>query len=191
MRPWPSAIAVALLASMGSLTAVAGDDLALAALEKVLPKGWTVIATDTELVIRHDRACYVAAEAHDASGPLVTLELRYHLQPKWGAKQLADAKLANDRVAGQLVSLRKQFKMDLAPPAKPSADDTKRVAAFSKAEAELAKQKVRTPLCTLGESSLFDGDDTYAQLKLKVDPPQAMQKAKDIVELVKKQCGAG
>ena len=75
--------AVALLACLGSMTggraAEAGGDAAITTLERALPKGWTVIATDTELLIRHDRPLYVTAEAHDAAGPLVTLELRYHL----------------------------------------------------------------------------------------------------------------
>jgi len=180
--------AIAFVLCLGSI-AHAGEEPAIAALEKALPRGWTVMATDTELVIRHDRACYVAADVHDASGPLVTLELRYHLQPKWSAKQIADAKATNDKVTADIAELRKQYKIE-AMHAKPTTEEKTRLGAYTKGEAELKSKLVRLPLCSIGESSLFDGDDTYAQLKLKIDPPEPMQQAKDIVELVKKQCGA-
>ena len=180
--------AIAFLLCLGGI-ARAGEDPAIVALEKALPRGWTVLATDTELVIRHDRACYVTAETHQAAGPLVTLELRYHLQPKWSAKQIADAKANNDKVTADIEKLRKQYKLE-AMHAKPTTEEKTRLAAFTKGEAELKNKLVKVPLCSLGDSSVFDGDDTYAQLKLKVDPPEAMQQAKDIVELVKKQCGA-
>ncbi|HEV7554581.1 MAG TPA: hypothetical protein VGO00_03940 [Kofleriaceae bacterium] len=179
------------LCSLGSLARAGGEDPAVTALEKALPRGWTVLATDTELVIRHDRACYVAADVHDASGPLVTLELRYHLQPKWTPQQLADAKATNDKVTAQIAELRKQYKIDaIKATTKPTIEEKSRLATYTKGETELRKQLVKVPICNLGDASLFDGDDTYAQLKLKVDPPEAMQQAKDIVELVKKQCGA-
>jgi len=178
------------LCGLGAIAGAGGEDPAVTSLEKQLPRGWTVLATDTELVIRHDRACYVAADVHDSSGPLVTLELRYHLQPKWTAKQLADAKATNDKVAAQIAELRKQYKVDAIKSTKPTIEEKSRLATYTKGETDLRKQLVKLPICNLGDASLFDGDDTYAQLKLKVDPPEAMQQAKDIVELVKKQCGA-
>jgi len=181
---------VFVLCGLGSMARAGGEDPAVSALEKALPHGWSVLATDTELVIRHDRACYVAADVHDSSGPLVTLELRYHLQPKWTAKQLADAKATNDRVNAQIVELRKQYKIDAIKTTKPTIEEKSRLATYTKSETDLRKQLVKLPICNLGDASLFDGDDTYSQLKLKIDPPEPMQQAKDIVELVKKQCGA-
>src|SRR5258708_39306320 len=65
---------------------------AIPALERALPRGWSLLATDTELVIRHDKPVYATA---NAAAPLVTLELRYHLEPHWTAKQLADARATN------------------------------------------------------------------------------------------------
>lgn len=180
--------------SIAVIVALAGSsfaegDPALAKLEQSLPAGWSLLATDTELVIRHDRPCYV--ESGDAP-PMITLELRYRLEPKWSDKQLAEARAANDKVAKELRGLRAQYQIDKIHDVKAprDADERKRLDAYAKGETELRARIVKLPLCALGASSVFDGDDTYAQLKLVVDPPDAMREAHHVVELVKKQCGA-
>jgi hypothetical protein len=188
----------------GTATPAVADDPAFDALEKALPRGWSMIATDSELVIRHDHACYITGEhvanapdvpAGKVEGPLVTLELRYHLEAKWTPKQLADARAANDKVFAEVEAARQQYKIaairqSKGQPLPANADERARLAAFEKAELASRKRLVRVPTCTLGESSLFAGEETYAQLALKVDPPQAMEQAYQIVDLVKKRCGA-
>lgn len=159
--------------------AVAQPDPTAVQLERSLPAGWTVLATDTELVIRRDRPCYVTSAQAPANGPMVTLELRYRLEPRWQAKRLADAKAANDRIAAEIAALRKQ-----------PAGDKATQARIAKAIGQATARRVKLPRCTLGESSLFD-DDAYQQLALELDPPSAITEAKQIVELVKKACGAG
>jgi hypothetical protein len=47
---------------------------------------------------------------------------------------------------------------------------------------------VRLPYCTLGDVSLFDSPETYAQLDRIIEPPGAMREAYAIVELVKRRC---
>jgi hypothetical protein len=121
---------------------------------------------------------------------MITLELRYRLEPKWSDKQLAEARVANDKVAKELRGLRAQYGIDKIAKSPRDADERKRLDAYTKAEGELRARVVKLPLCTVGASSVFDGDDTYAQLKLVVDPPEAMREAHHVVELVKKQCGA-
>ena len=197
--------------SIAALVVLAGVahaevDPALARLEQSLPAGWTMLATDTELVIRHDRPCYVEGEHLPnepagspptgvvGGGPMITLELRYRLEPKGSAQQLADARATNDKVAAELRGLRAQYKLDKIHTSKGQplpryADERSRLDAYTKAEAKARARLVRLPLCTLGASSVIDGDDTYAQLRLTVDPPEAMAEAHRIVELVKKQCG--
>jgi hypothetical protein len=191
-------------AILGAAAPALADDPAFDALEQALPRGWSMLATDSELVIRHDHPCYVVGEHHAGApdtpaakveGPLVTLELRYHLEAKWTPKQLADARAANDKVFAEIEAARKQYKIAAIHPNKgqpvpASPDERARFAAFEKAELAARKRLVKVPTCTLGESSLFDGDETYAQLALKVDPPQAMEQAYQIVDLVKKRCGA-
>ena len=177
---------IAILVALAG-SALAEGDPALAKLEQSLPAGWSLLATDTELVIRHDRPCYV--ESGDAP-PMITLELRYRLEPKWSDKQVAEARAANDKVAKELRGLRAQYGVAKIGKTPKDADERKRLDAYTKAEAELRARILKVPLCTLGGSSVFDGDDTYAQLKLVVDPPDAMREAHHVVELVKKQCGA-
>ena len=58
-----SAGVVACMVIAGS--AYAQPDAALAQLEHQLPAGWSMLATDTELVLRHDRPCYVRREVHE------------------------------------------------------------------------------------------------------------------------------
>src|SRR5882762_3142048 len=90
-----------------------------------------MLATGSELVFRHDRPCYVAA-AHRANpppgapsapaankpaatpggGPLVTVELRFRLEPKWSAPEIASAKKSNDKVAGELRALTAKYRVD-------------------------------------------------------------------------------
>jgi hypothetical protein len=178
-------------------------DPAIVKLEKSLPAGWSLLATDTELVIRHDKPCYAIERQENAppnaapmgGGPLVTIELRYRLEPKWSDKQLAAARGANDKVAAELRALAKQYRIDDIHKSKgrplPSTDDERtRLDAYTKAEAQSRARTTRLPLCTIGESSLLVGDDTYRQLSMKIDPPEAMREAFQIVELVKRQCGA-
>jgi len=182
------------------LAGIAQADPSIAALEHALPRGWSVLATDSELVIRHDHACFLVgdnkAKAADVgAGSLVQLELRYRLEAKWSAKQIADAKAANERSAEELKALRTKYQIDKIKlgkgrPVPANADERARLDAYEKGEAAIRGRMVRLPLCTLGESSLFDGDDTYAQLKLKVDPAKAMEQLVSIVDIVKKQCGA-
>ncbi len=159
------------------------NDPAVMRLEHALPAGWTLMATDTELVIRHDRPVYVAPEAAAKvpGGPLVTLELRYKLQPKWSAKQLADARAQNVHADAVVRAVRQRYG---SPAPGPQAE------AFARDLAAAQSQHVHVPLCALGDSSLFDGDDTYALLKLPLDPPSAGQECKSIAALVKAQCGA-
>src|SRR5262245_47654877 len=191
MRRW-SSIAALLVATGGIAWA---QDPAMTALEHALPRGWSLLATDSELVIRHDRACFLVGDDAKDGGHLINLELRYRLEPKWTAKQLADAKAANDKLAGELAALRAKQQIDKikvvkGKPAPATADERARLAAYEKGEAAMHTRMVRVPLCTLGESSLFDGDDTYAQLKLKVDPQAAIDQANSIVDIVKKHCTA-
>src|SRR4051812_1063028 len=98
---------------LGGVAAAQSD--AFDALQKSVPRGWTVLQTEHELVIRHDRPCYVTGKANpcsDADGPLVTLELRFHLEPRWTQQQLDDAKLANDKVAAELKTAREKYRID-------------------------------------------------------------------------------
>src|ERR1051325_11701886 len=71
-------------------------------------------------------------------------------------------------------------------PANP--DEQHRLDAYEAARARLAARQIKLPRCTLGEASVFDGDDTYAQLKLEVDPPEVMTQAHRIVELMHQHC---
>lgn len=186
-----STLVVAALA-MTSI-AYAGDDPALAKLEQALPAGWSLLATDTELVLRHDRPVYTAGGT--AAGPMITLELRYRLEPVWTAQQLADAKATNARAAADLRALRAKHRIDAIPQRKGEAQprdagERARLAAFTHDQAPIAARIVPLPLCTFDGHSVFDGKDTYAQLDLSVDPPDAMREAHRVVDLVKQQCGA-
>jgi len=177
------------------------------ALQQAMPGGWSVLETEHELVLRHDRPCYVVGRHREnepaksagnpcsADGPLVTLELRFHIEPRWTQKQLDDAKLANDKIALELKAAHDRYRVDQihqskGRPLPMNPDEQKRLSGFEKEEAQLRARTVKTPLCTLGERSLFDSDITYAQLKLKVDPPEAMIEAHKALDALKKQCGA-
>ena len=163
----------------------ADADPAIVALEHALPRGWSLLATDTELVIRHDKPVYATA---NAAAPLVTLELRYHLEPRWTAKQVADARATNARLDAELAALRARYKVDDRPRDPKSDDDKQRLAAYAAEAAQLRARYARVPHCALGASSVFDGPDTYAQLSLALDPAQAVTEAHAIVELVDKHC---
>jgi len=170
----------------------AGGDPALGKLEQALPAGWSLLATDTELVLRHDRPVYATG---GSAGPLITVELRYRLEPVWTGKQLAEAKATNARVAAELKALRAKHRIDAIPrskgdPQPRDADERARLAAFAHEETSVAARMVPLPLCTLGTHSVFDGKDTYAQLGLEVDPADAMREAYRVADLVKQQCGA-
>jgi hypothetical protein len=199
--------AICAAALLSGAIARADSSPPLARLERALPRGWSLITTDTALVIRHDGPVYVVGEhlpnepagspptGVPAGGPLITLELRYRLEPKWSAKQLADARATNAKLGSQLRALAVRFRIDEMPSGKgrplPHTDDeSDRLAAYEAARAPLEARLVKLPRCTFGASSLFDGPDTYAQLSLSVDPEQAMTEAYAVVELVKKQCGA-
>lgn len=148
----------------------ADRDPAFTELEHQLPSGWSMLRTENDLVLRHDGPVYRVG----ATAAVVTLELRYHVQPQWTESQLASARGANERIAAEL----REQKAKLAP------------AAYEKAAAQAAARMVKLPLCTLGLSSLFDGDETYAQLSLKLDPPSAHTEAQRIADLVRHQCHA-
>lgn len=177
---------------------------AIAKLEHSLPAGWTVLATESELVIRHDRPVYLTGQHHEnaapnekktarGAGPLITLELRYRLEPTWTAKQLADAKATNDSLAADLRAAAAKYKIDAIKlskgrPLAANPDEQARLDAYEKERAQITTRMIKLPACTLGDASLFDGDDTYAQLSLEVDPPAAMREAHKVVELVKQSC---
>ncbi|HEX3475459.1 MAG TPA: hypothetical protein VHT91_10585 [Kofleriaceae bacterium] len=198
----------------------AAADPALDQLERALPAGWSLLATGSELVIRHDRPCYVigtggaggtggsrpgappgasqgapaeAGTRASAAGPVVTIELRYRIEPQWTAQQVGDARAANDRIDGELRTLAARYRIDAirtsgARRVAASADEQARLDAYEAARARLTARRVHLPRCTLGDASVFDGADTYAQLALRVDPPEVMTQAHRIVELVKQHC---
>jgi hypothetical protein len=202
-RAWMSiAIGMSIAAA-----APAAADPALDRLEAALPPGWSLLATGSELVIRHDRPCYLTGAPHGApagelaggkamapgGGPLVTIELRYRLEPRWTAQQITAARAANDQIAGQLRTLAARYRIDAihtsnGRPAPASADEQRRLDAYEAARSRLTARLTRLPRCTLGESSVFDGEPTYAQLALQVDPPEVMTQAHRIVELVDQFC---
>jgi len=197
-------IAIALAGAL--LAAPAAADPAFDELERALPAGWTVLATGSELVIRHDRPCYLTGARHDhaplhegnaavaaGGGPLVTIELRYRLEPRWTPQQLTAARAANDRIADELHTLAGRYRIDAihtgkGRPLPGNADEQHRLDAYEAARTRLVARQVKLPRCTLGESSVFDGEATYAQLRLEVDPPEVMTQAHHIVELVQQHC---
>ncbi len=177
---------VVLAVVLASNVASVDRDPALARIEQALPAGWSMLATDSELVLRHDRPCYATGAAADSSGPLITLELRYRLEPKWSGKQLADARVANDKLAAELHAAH--AKVAAINAKHPSGADQARLDAYAKAEASVHARMVPVPTCTLGASSLFETDDTYRQLSLSIDPPGAVTEARSVAALVKKAC---
>lgn len=210
---------LAISCTVGAGLVLAGGGLAraespLAGLEKALPPGWTMLETDSELVIRHDRPCFRVAEhaanespgakapaAAPATPPMkkdgarVDLELRYRLEARWTPAQVADARHANAAVAAEVKAARDKYRIDAIKVAKgaflpANADEKARLAEFHRAEAAAETRRVREPLCSVGDLSIFDGDETYAQLGLRIDPPEAAREAHAIVDLVKQTCGA-
>ena len=179
-----------------SLATVAyAEDASFVALEHSLPRGWTMLATDSELVIRHDRPCFRTEQVtkQKGDGALVTLELRYRLETKWTPAQFTDAKRANDAVAAEVKTLRDKFKIDQlkqlkGQPQPATADERTRLDAFAKAEVQVQRKAIRLPMCALGDQSVFDGDETYQGLKQPIDPPEALKEANAVVELVRKHC---
>ncbi len=149
--------------------ALADKDEALGRLEKALPAGWSLLATDSELVIRHDRPVYCPT---NPNGPLVTLELRYRLDPKWTPEHLAEAKAANARIEASLAAQK----------AKLSAK------AYAAAEARDKAREVRLPVCTLDHVSIVERPDTYGQLAMDLDPADAKTEGLKIRDLVDKHC---
>jgi hypothetical protein len=215
MAPLRLAIAIGIGISLAA--AAAGADPALDRLESGLPPGWTLLVTGSELVLRHDRPCYLsgarrdnAAPTSDAGGasgasgaregpsvagggPLVTIELRYRLEPRWTAQQIAAGRAANDRIAGELRTIASRYRIDAihgskGRPQPTTVDERARLHAYEAARSRLTARLVPLPRCTLGEVSVFDGSDTYAQLALRVDPPEAMTEAHRVVELMKQHC---
>jgi hypothetical protein len=206
MAPVQRSIAIGIAAAWTAWASPARADPAFDQLESALPAGWSLLATGSEMVIRHDRPCYItgvhhqnapAAEARSAvaagGGPLVTIELRYHLEPRWTAQQVTAARAANDQIGGELRTLAARYRIDQihaskGVPLPANADERARLDAYEAARARLAARLVKLPRCTLGESAVFDGEDTYAQMKLQVDPPEVMTQAHQIIELVKQHC---
>ena len=206
MARFPVSIAIA--AALGALLAAApaAADPAFDELERALPAGWSLLATGSELVLRHDRPCYLtgahrdSAPVHDGNaavaaggGPLVTIELRYRIEPRWTPQQLTAARAANDRISGELHTLAARYRIDAihlskGRPVPANPDEQHRLDAYDAARTRLAARQVKLPRCTLGESSVFDGEATYAQLKLEVDPPEVMTQAHRIVELMQQHC---
>src|SRR5438309_578197 len=130
--------AAVLAVVLASGSAAADKDQALARPERALPHGWSLLATDNELVIRHDRPVYCAAHPN---GPLVTLELRYELEPKWTPERYAEAKAANDKINAELAKVKDH-----------------------RGEAKLRARLVTLPVCALDHSSVIERADTYSQL---------------------------
>jgi hypothetical protein len=178
---------------------------AIAKLENALPSGWSVLATDSELVIRHDRPVYLTGEHHEnaapnekkapggGGGPLITLQLRYRLEPKWTDKQIADAKATNASLGADLRAASAKYKIDAIKlskgrPLPANPDEQARLDAYEKERSQITTRMIKLPTCTLGDASLFDGEDTYSQLMLEVDPPSAMREAQKVVTLVKQSC---
>lgn len=195
VRPWMT-IAIGIACSRVAMAAPATD-----ALEKALPSGWSLLMTGSELVVRHDRPCYVvgvhernAAEPPAAgSGTLVTVELRYRLEPRWTDAQLAAAKVTNDKLAAEIHGLWQRYNLDgvhrsKGKPLPTTPDEKARVEAYEAAEARVAAKLVKLPRCAFGDTSVFDGPDTYAQMSLKLDPPEVTAEAYQVVELMKKFC---
>ena len=153
-------------------------------LERALPAGWTLLATDTELVIRHDRPVLRRARAPPRSGRRAAGHARAALSAasrSGSAKQLADAHAQNAQADAAVHAVRERY-------GKPTPG--RQAEAFARDLAAAQSQHVHLPLCALGESSLFDGDETYSPLKIPLDPPKAGQECKSIVAIVKAQCGA-
>ena len=186
-------------------TAAAQPDPAIDRLEAALPPGWTLLATGSELVIRHDRPCYItgarhenapAVEARQAAahgGPVVTIELRYRLEPRWSDDQVAAARAINDKLGGELRALGVKYGIDAihrskGRPLPASADERARLDAYEAGHARIAARMVKLPHCDLGAASVFDGEDTYAQLALEVDPPEVMTQAHRILAVMKQHC---
>ncbi len=157
--------------------AAAQTDPVLARIEKQLPPGWTMLTTGSEVVLRHDRPCYAKDRAE---GPLVTLELRYRLEPKWSAQQLADARAKNAKLDAELRAAREK--------AAALADARARDAETARLDAQARQRRVRLPRCTLGVVALFDSDETYAQLALDLDPPEVKTEARRVIALVDQEC---
>jgi hypothetical protein len=183
MRRSPAA---AILLAAG--IAAAQADPVIAKIEKQLPPGWSLLATDTEVVIRHDRPTYVKGRSE---GPLLTLELRYKLEPKWSAQQVADARAKNDKIDAELRATRGKLRIEAikvvaGKPQPKDADERGRLAAYEKAEART--RHVRLPRCAIGAASLFDSDDTYSALALDIDPPEAKAEAKQVIAIVDREC---
>jgi len=190
----------------GRADAVAGSPAsAFEALERALPAGWTLLVAGPELVIRHDRPCYVtgahhenepasAAAANPASGgPMVTIELRYRLEPRWSDKQVAAARATNARLGAELRALATRYRVDAihqskGRPLPATPDERARLDAYEAAQAPIAARLVKLPRCSVGDTSVFDGPETYAQLGLIVDPPEVMTQAYRIVDLMTQHC---
>lgn len=179
-----------LAASAGAARA----DAALDRLEKALPPGWSLLATGSELVIRHDRPCYEVAN-HKGAGTtttLVTVELRYRLEPRWSDDQRAAAKATNQRLTEQLQALSARYRVETSPHRKAhkpaTAEERQAFATYEAERAKLTAREIALPRCSLGEVSVFDTDETYAQLKLALDPPDVVPQAHHIVALFKQHC---
>ncbi len=164
MKRW---IACAVL--LAAPIAAAERDQALGRLEKALPAGWSLLAAEDEVVIRHDRPVYCPTHPN---GPLVTLELRFKLEAKWTPERYAEAKAANDKLAAELAAQK----------AKLSAK------AYDAAVAKAKLREVRVPVCTLDRASIVERPDTFAQLDLDLDPAEAKTEGLKIRDLVEKRC---
>jgi hypothetical protein len=173
-------------------------------LQRALPAGWTLKHEGT-LVISRTQMVRIAGRhhqnAHYSNIPVVappnsapiTLELRFKLETRWTAKQLADAKAANAAVAASLASLRTKHRIDdiktsKGRPLPSTPDEQQRLADYEAEAAKVRALAVTLPRCTIGGMSLFDDDHTTLTLARLVDPPIAMREAYAIVELIKRRC---
>lgn len=196
-----AALGIALGAGAG---VARGQAAAFDPIERALPPGWTMLATGSELVFRHDKPSYVTGMHHDnapplaprpaaPAGPVITLELRYKLEPRWTPAQLAAAQHTNQDVAAELHALAVKYKIDAihhskGKPLPSNADERARLAAYDSEHARIAKRLVALPKCSAGDVSVFDGEDTYAQLSLVIDPPEVIPEAHKIVALLAQHC---
>jgi hypothetical protein len=172
--------------------------------KRALPSGWQLSDAKGELVIARSQQVRIAGRhlenAHYTNvprvappdSPLRTLALKFKLEPRWTAKQHADAKAANDTVAATLATLRTKHKIDDIKTSKgrplPATDDERqRLADYEAERSKVLALRIELPRCTIGGMSLFDTDNT-STLQLMVDPPIAMREAYAIVELLKRRC---
>jgi hypothetical protein len=201
-----SALGIAATVWLAVAPAAASPSGDLASLARALPSGWKLTTTATTLVVEarsrvrvsgryldnapHTTNIYVPAAP---SNPQITLALVYRTEPRWSAEKLASARAANAPIFATLATLRARYRIaeirtSKGRPLPATPDEQQRLAEYEREYQRTRAQLVKLPRCTLDNLSIFDGEDTYAQLGLVVDPPSVMREAFAVVELVKRRC---